>query len=161
MEARTWHFSMSQGPYRGGEIEGEIGIFPSPRDCMKAVLGIFSSPKAHVDVGVSDPIYWHISSYSFIFSIYSFIFSTYSFIFLAYSFIFTTSRNSRMWGQQGGEGGLHGRGCTRNSWDYSLGPDLEIFPKSPGHFFEWSFPRMWRHQGGGGGGGVLVNPDIT
>ena len=52
-EARAWNFSKSQGPYKGGEF----GIFPSPRDYMKAVLGIFLSPKAHKDMGVPNPIY--------------------------------------------------------------------------------------------------------
>ena len=102
------------------------------------------------------------STYSYIFSLHFFIFPTSFFMFFTYysfifpiSFIFTKSRNSRMWGQQGG------RGSSRKSWNYPLGPDLKIFLKSPGHFFEWSFPRMWRHQGVEGGGGVLANSDIT
>ena len=127
-------------------------------------------------MGVANPIYRHISSYSFIFSTdffvfftcsfiflhissyflhtlnilstyififpsYSFIFSTYFFIFLHIfhtflhiSFISTRSRNSRIWRHQG-EG-------TRKSWNYPIGPGLEIFP-SPLDIF-W----MWRHQGG-------------
>ena len=55
---------------------------------MKAVLGIFPSLKARIDMGVSNPIYWHISSHSFIFLTYFFIFFTYSFIFSTYSVIF-------------------------------------------------------------------------
>jgi len=53
------NFSKSQSPYKGGEF----GVFPSPRDYMKAVLRIFPSPKTHIDMGVPNPIYWHISSY--------------------------------------------------------------------------------------------------
>ena len=52
-EAGAWNFSKSQGPCKGGEF----GIFPSPKDYMKAVLGIFLSPKAHIDMGVPNPIY--------------------------------------------------------------------------------------------------------
>jgi len=109
-EARAWNFSMSQGPYKGGEF----GVFPSPKDYMKAVLRIFPSPKTHIDMGVPNPIYWHISSYSFIFSTYSYIFLhifviflhifniflhifglfrlilTYSFILSTYGFIYST-----------------------------------------------------------------------
>ena len=64
-EAQAWNFSKSQGPYEGGEI------------------GIFPSPEVHIHMGVPNPLYRHISSYSFIFWTYFFIlFSTYSFIFL-------------------------------------------------------------------------------
>ena len=38
-EARAWNFSKFQCPYKGGAF----GIFPSPRDYMKAVLRIFLS----------------------------------------------------------------------------------------------------------------------
>ena len=100
-------------------------------------------------MGVPNPIYWHISSYSFIFSTYSVIFVSYSYIFwhipsyfphipsffdiflhnishipsdfLQISFIFTTSRNSRIWCHQGWWR------CTCKFWNYPLGPDLEIF----------------------------------
>ena len=90
------------------------GIFPSPRDYMKVVLGISPSPKTHIDMGVPNPIYidiflhifdiiLHISHiFSHIFDIFlhifdiclhifhknSFIFSSYFFLFLAYSFLF-------------------------------------------------------------------------
>ena len=69
-EEEAWNFSKSQGLYKGGEI----GIFPSPRNYMKAVLGTFLSPKAHTDMGVPNPIYRRISSTSFLFSTYFFIF---------------------------------------------------------------------------------------
>ena len=52
-EARAWNFSKFQGPYKGGKF----GIFPTLRDYMKAVLRIFPSPKAHIDMGVPNPIY--------------------------------------------------------------------------------------------------------
>ena len=133
-DARVWNFSKSQpGPYKGGEF----GIFPNPRDYMKAVLGIFLSPKAHINIGMPNSVYWHISSYSF-------IFLTPFFIFFTYSFIFTTSRNS--WIRQGG-------GLYSQILKLPLGPDLEIF-----HVLR-TFFRMWRHQGRGRG--VLANPDIT
>ena len=54
-------------PSPKAHIGGEFRIFPSPRDYMKAVLIIFLSPKTHIDMGVPNPIYWHISSYSFTF----------------------------------------------------------------------------------------------
>ena len=52
-EAQAWNFSKSQCPYKGGEFE----IFPSPRDYTKAALQIFSSPKAHIVMGMPNPIY--------------------------------------------------------------------------------------------------------
>ena len=62
-KARVWNFSESQDPYKGGELL----IFPSPRDYMKAVLGIFLSPRAHIDMGVPNPmcidIFLHIPTY--------------------------------------------------------------------------------------------------
>ena len=52
-EAQAWNFFKLQGSYKGGEF----GIFPSPRDYMKAVLRIFPSPKTHIDMGVPNQIY--------------------------------------------------------------------------------------------------------
>ena len=51
-EAQAWNFSKSQGPYK----EGEFGVFPSLRDYMKAVLRIFPSRKAYIDMGVPNPL---------------------------------------------------------------------------------------------------------
>ena len=51
-EARAWNFSKSQGSYK----EGEFVIFPRPKDYIKTVLAIFPSPKAHIDMGVPNPI---------------------------------------------------------------------------------------------------------
>ena len=63
-EARAWNFSKSQGPYKWGEFV----IFPISRDYMKAVLGIFPSPKAHIDMGVPNisSHFLRIPSYFFI-----------------------------------------------------------------------------------------------
>ena len=84
-EAWARNFSKSQGPYK----EEGFGIFPSPRDYMKAVLGIFLSPKAHINMGVPNPI---ILTYLFIFlhifHIFLHILDINFFIFLAYSFLF-------------------------------------------------------------------------
>ena len=140
---------------------------------MKVVLRIFPSPKAHIDMGMPNPIYWHISLYSFIFlniasyflhilwyfphiltyfrhisSYFWLILSYFDILFLHISFIFTTSRNSRMWRHQGG--------CTHKSWNYPLGPpDLNIFPSPPGIFSNGHFPECDVI----GGGGVLANPN--
>jgi len=61
-------------------------------------------------------LFWHIPSYFRLLSLY-------------FSHIpsFTTSWNSRTWCHEGG-------GRTRKSWNYPLGPDLEIF-LSPRTFF--------------------------
>ena len=83
--SNTWgearNFSISQSIYRKKAIYDDsylaslgvskfqiqcigmtLGIFSSPRACiMKGELGIFLSPKAYL--GVSDPIYRHISLY--------------------------------------------------------------------------------------------------
>jgi len=57
----------SQSPGRSSGVEffqvprlierGRFRNFSSPRDYMKAVLGIFPSPKVHLDKGVPNPIY--------------------------------------------------------------------------------------------------------
>ena len=74
-EARVLNFSRSQGPYKVGKI------------------GIFPSFKVHIDVGVPNPIYRHISSYSFIFSTYFFVFFTYLFIFSTSTYFFIYYRH--------------------------------------------------------------------
>ena len=89
MEGReTQNFLKSQSLYRGraqnfqslGGSSG-VGIFQVPEPRVK--LGIFPSPKAHIDMGVPNPIYRHISS----------LYRHISFIFLQFStnfFIFST-----------------------------------------------------------------------
>jgi len=54
-----------------GEGGGELRFFPSPKAYMVEELGIPPSPRAYM--GVPDPIYRHIFSYSFIFWTYFFI----------------------------------------------------------------------------------------
>ena len=59
IEGESSDFSKSQSLKESSEVGR--GIFQSPRAYMKAVLGIFPSPKAHIDTGVPNPIYRHIS----------------------------------------------------------------------------------------------------
>ena len=123
--------------------------FPSPRDYMKAVLGIFSSPKVHIDMGTAKSniltyffillhtfdiflhiflMFLHISPYSVLFSSYSFILH----IFFHISFIFLHLPNVTWSG---------GGGCTRESWNYPVGPPPDIF--SNGHFPECDVIKGW------------------
>ena len=121
-------FSSPKGPYKGGEF----GIFPNPRNYIKTVLGIFSSPKAHIKnseffrvpetiimkvvlrIFLSPKTHIHmmnaksnISTYSLISFTYSFIFSTYSYIFSMYSFIYLTYfSNNRNFSKSQSPGGF-------------------------------------------------------
>jgi len=68
------------------------------------VFGIFPSPKAHIDMGVPNPIYRHIPSY----------------------FSHTPSYLLHRGFPECDV--IRGGGSTRESWNYPLGPGLEIFP---------------------------------